>query len=70
MEYLIVEDGVIVNSIVCENDEVAEYFGAVPSYDNARIGEPYNPPEPAPEPEAEVTTEEMAAAILEGVNDV
>lgn len=50
MDYLIITDNIITNIIVCASDEVAAQFGAVPSYDGARIGDPYDPP-PAPEPE-------------------
>lgn len=46
MNYLIVNDGVIENIIVCDNDEIALQFDAVPTYDGARIGDPYTPPEP------------------------
>lgn len=49
-EYLILRQNTITNIIVCASDETAAQFGAVPSYDGARIGDPYDPP-PAPEPE-------------------
>ena len=39
MNYCIVEDGIIVNIIVCEDDATAELFGAVASYEGARIGD-------------------------------
>lgn len=62
MNYLIVADNIITNIIVCADDATAASFGAVPSYDGARIGDPYNPP-PAPEPEptAEDVTLDMLA---------
>lgn len=44
MNYCIVEDKIITNIIVCDSDETAAQFGAVPSYEGARIGEPYDPP--------------------------
>ena len=50
MNYLIVKDGIIVNIIVCADDNIAEKFEAVHSYDGARIGDAYAPP-PPPEPE-------------------
>ena len=50
MDYLIVSDNIITNIIVCADDATAASFGAVPSYDGARIGDPYDPP-PPPEPE-------------------
>lgn len=50
MDYLIVADNTITNIIVCASAEIAAQFGAVPSYDGARIGDPYDPPLP-PEPE-------------------
>ena len=51
MNYCILSnENTISNIIVCENDEIAYQFGAVPSYDGAKIGDPYDPP-PAPEPE-------------------
>ena len=50
MEYCVVQSGLIVNMIVCENAQLAAQFGAVPSYDGARIGAPYSPPaDPTPE---------------------
>ena len=50
MEYCVVQSGFIVNMIVCENAQLAAQFGAVPSYDGARIGAPYSPPaDPTPE---------------------
>lgn len=72
MDYLIITDNIITNIIVCASDEVAAQFGAVPGYDGARIGDPYDPPpEPEPEPAPEyVTYSELAAAIREGVNSV
>ena len=66
-EYLILTDNTIKNIIVCASDEIADQFGAVPSYDGARIGDTYNPPEPTPEP---TVWDELAAAITEGVNAV
>ena len=50
MDYCIVKDGLIENIIVCESDEIAAVFGAVPAYDGAKIGEVYNPPDVVPEP--------------------
>ena len=48
MTYLIVEDGIITNIIVCEDDATAAAFGAVPAYDGAAIGAAYDPPAPPP----------------------
>ena len=48
MNYLIVENGIIINIIVCENDEIAAKFGAILSYDGAMIGDKYSPPGPIP----------------------
>lgn len=63
MNYCILNnDNVIENIIVCESDEIAAEFSAVPSYDGARIGEAYSPPPPPP------TTEERMAA-LEAASD-
>ena len=62
MDYLVVVDNIITNIIVCADDATAASFGAVPSYDGARIGDPYNPPpEPEPEPTAEDVTLDMLA---------
>ena len=62
-EYLIVENGIIKNVIICDSDEIAEYFGAVPSYSGARIGDAYSPPPPPP---PEPTLEERVAAMETG----
>ena len=43
MNYCIVENGVIVNIIVCDSDEIAAVFNALPSYDGADIGDVYAP---------------------------
>ena len=56
MDYCVVQNGTITNMIICENDEIAEEFGAVSSYEGARIGDPYDPP-PPPEPEPAPPTE-------------
>lgn len=42
--YCIIKNGVIINIIVCESDEIAAEFGALPSYDGAKIGDKYDPP--------------------------
>lgn len=45
MNYCILNDkNIIENIIVCENDEIAKEFNAVPSYETAMIGDQYNPP--------------------------
>lgn len=46
MEYLIIENGIISNIIICDNDENAKKFGAIPSYEGAKIGDEYRPPKP------------------------
>lgn len=40
-EYLVIDNNVIVNIIVCESDSVAAIFGAVPAYAGAMIGDKY-----------------------------
>ena len=47
MEYLIIKDNLIENIIVCETAEIAARFGAITSYDGAKIGEKYDPPSPS-----------------------
>lgn len=65
MNYCIVNDeNIIENIIVCESDEVAAQFGAVPSYDGAAIGEAYSPPPPPPTTEERVTALESENAML------
>ena len=69
MDYLIITDNIITNIIVCASDEAAAQFGAVPSYDGARIGEPYDPPpEPEPEPTAPTLDERVTALETEKAN--
>ena len=66
MDYCIVNaENIIENIIVCEDDSAAEEFGAVPSYDGARIGAAYEPPDPEPEPapEPEPTADERISAL-------
>ena len=61
MTYCILDESKIIRKkIICENDEDAmEFFGAMPSYEGARIGDEYNPPPPEPEPEPEPTEVQM-----------
>ena len=50
MDYLLITDNTITNIIVCDDDQTAAQFGAVPWYEGARIGDAYSPP-PPPEPD-------------------
>ena len=68
MDYLIVTDNIITNIIVCASDEIAAQFGAVPSYDGARIGDPYDPP-PPPEPEP-TEVEQLRAQVADLQNQI
>lgn len=61
MDYLILSGDTIANIIVCASDEDAAQFGAVPSYEGARIGGAYSPP---PEPEPEPTDTEVLNTLL------
>lgn len=55
MNYCIVNaDGIIENIIVCDNDDIAAEFNAMPIYDGATIGGVYAPPP---------TTEERLASL-------
>lgn len=53
MKYLIIKDGIITNIIVCDNDEIALKFNAVPYYKGANIGLKYEPVIEIPEPSVE-----------------
>ena len=68
MDYLLITDNIITNIIVCASDEIAAQFGAVPSYDGARIGDPYNPP-PAPDPEP-TEIEQLRARVADLQNQI
>lgn len=62
MNYCILgENNVIENIIVCADDETATLFGAVASYEGARIGDTYDPPL---EPEPQATDTEVLNALL------
>ena len=69
MHYCIIsDDNTITNIIVCDSDEIAAQFGAVPSYEEARIGDPYDPP---PEPEPEPTeVEQLRAQVADLQNQI
>lgn len=68
MDYCILrEENAIENIIVCASDEIAAQFGAVPSYEGARIGDTYDPPH-EPEPEPEPTDTDVLNALL-GVSE-
>lgn len=68
MDYLIVSDNIITNIIVCADDATAASFGAVPSYDGARIGDPYAPP-PPPDPEP-TEIEQLRAQVADLQNQI
>lgn len=70
MNYCILSaSNTIENIIVCADDETAALFGAVASYEGARIGDTYDPPlEPEPEPEPQATDTEVLNALL-GVSE-
>ena len=65
MKFCILSDDIITNIIVCDSDEIATQFGAVPSYEGARIGDTYDPPL---EPEPQSTVTEVLNALL-GVSE-
>ena len=65
MNYCIVEDGIIVNIIVCEDDATAELFGAVASYEAARIGDVYDP---AGIKSLEIRMNDVKDAIMKGLS--
>lgn len=74
MNYCILNDAnEIENIIVCEDDETAAQFGAVPAYDGARIGDVYAPPPPPPSLDdrvgaLEAETAAISAAIERGLS--
>lgn len=68
MNYCILDEDLIINIIVCASDETAAQFGAVPSYDGARIGDPYDPP-PAPDPEP-TEVEQLRAQVADLQNQI
>ena len=70
MNYCILDSSkIIVNMIVCESDEIATEFGAVSSYDGAKIGDQYSPPIPISQMdrlEAQTTYTAMMTGTLIG----
>lgn len=62
MTYCIVEDGVIVNLIVCDNPDLAVQLLALPSYPGAVIGADYIPPKS----EKTYTADDLFLALLGG----
>ena len=69
MNYCILdENNVIENIIVCADDETAALFGAVASYDGARIGDTYAPP-PPPDPEP-TEIEQLRARVADLQNQI
>lgn len=60
--YCIVDNGIIENIIVCDGDDTAAQFGALPSYDGAEIGDIYAPP-PAPPKYTEL--QQLAQALTD-----
>lgn len=54
---------------LCGSDEAAAEFGAVPSYEGARIGDPYAPTAaPAPAPTLEEWITKLEQAIERGLS--
>ena len=71
MNYCILNDKkTIENMIVCENYATAELFGAVPSYEGAKIGDKYDPPPPPPTLEERVGTLEKSKANQADVDEL
>ena len=68
MKFCILSDDIITNIIVCDSDEIAAQFGAVPSYEGARIGDPYDPP-PDPDPEPK-EVEQLRAQVADLQNQI
>ncbi len=69
MNYCILgENNVIENIIVCADDETAPLFGAVASYEGARIGDSYQPP-PSPDPEP-TEVEQLRAQVADLQNQI
>lgn len=70
MIYCILDDNkIIVNMIVCNPDESAKAFNAVPAYEGCGIGDTYNPPTPISKEdrlEAQVTYTAMMTDTLIG----
>lgn len=64
-EYLVIDDNVIVNIIVCESDSIASMFGAVPAYPGAKIGDQYSTPPSDAEREAKEV--ELSAACNQAI---
>ena len=62
--YLIVSDDKISNIIECEDDATAFELGAVPYYEDADIGAPYNPPLPPPSDSERIEALETENALL------
>lgn len=66
MDYLIIKDEIIENIIVCDDEQTANFFGAVPSYAEARIGDKYNPPaQEETKTEAETALDMVLNAIIQ-----
>lgn len=70
MDYLIILDNLITNIIVCDDYAAAASFGAVPSYDGARIGDAYNPPPDPPTLEDRVGNLETSTTELQEALDM
>lgn len=64
MRYAITKEGIITDIIICDSDEVAREFGAIPSYEGATIGAPYSPPPDPPTPEERLAQLESENALL------
>lgn len=65
MNYCIVNDqNVIENIIVCENDEIATQFHALPSYATAAIGGAYAPPPVPPTAIEQLEAQATYTAIM------
>lgn len=67
MKYCLVENGVIINIVEFDNDDIAKKFGALPSYDEVNMGDKYD--ESKVKTPNTVDTPEMASAKLKALSD-
>lgn len=74
MNYGIVKNGIIVNIIVCDSNEIASELGALLLIDGAKIGDEYiSPPIPEPTPVSPAKLREEAyntQATIQWDNDM
>lgn len=65
MNYAIVENGIIQNTIIIEDEQYVSLFHALPLKEGQGIGDIYEAPDSEPKKETDISLEMLLDAIIE-----